>query len=380
MPADAGSTRSAGIVVLASLAVIAALYVGRELLIPIALAMLFTALLRPLVRRFERAGLSAAVGSTVVMIVLLGVLGIGVSSLAGPVRDWIAQAPATFAKAQERLQTLRRPLQAITSAAERLERGVTGEKARPDSQVPPGASPAAGASQGSDNAAPSASQAAGPAAGGSGVATVAARVFGTTTAVLAGIVEVVLLTFLLLASGDAFLSKLLHVLPLRRDKREAVEIAHETEEAVSRYLIATAFINIGQGVLVGAAMALLHMPNPVLWGLLTFFLEFVPYLGGASMIILLALVGLATYDSVGRAVLPPAVYLMITTLQNNLVSPVAYGRRLQLNPVAVFVGVLFWYYLWGVPGAFISVPVIAGLKIVGDHVERLSPLAEFLGD
>lgn len=380
MPADAGSTRSAGIVVLASLAVIGALYVGRELLMPIALAMLFTALLRPLVRRFERAGLSAGVGSTVVMIVLLGVLAIGVSSLAGPVRDWIAQAPATFAKAQERLQTLRRPLQAITSAAERLERGVTGEKAHPDSQVPPGASPAAGASQGSDNAAPSASQGAGPAAGGSGVATVAARVFGTTTAVLAGIVEVVLLTFLLLASGDAFLSKLLHVLPLRRDKREAVEIAHETEEAVSRYLIATAFINIGQGVLVGAAMALLHMPNPVLWGLLTFFLEFVPYLGGASMIILLALVGLATYDSVGRAVLPPAVYLMITTLQNNLVSPVAYGRRLQLNPVAVFVGVLFWYYLWGVPGAFISVPVIAGLKIVGDHVERLSPLAEFLGD
>lgn len=380
MPADAGSTRSAGIVVLASLAVIGALYVGRELLMPIALAMLFTALLRPLVRRFERAGLSAGVGSTVVMIVLLGVLAIGVSSLAGPVRDWIAQAPATFAKAQERLQTLRRPLQAITSAAERLERGVTGEKAHPDSQVPPGASPAAGASQGSDNAAPSASQGAGPAAGGSGVATVAARVFGTTTAVLAGIVEVVLLTFLLLASGDAFLSKLLHVLPLRRDKREAVEIAHETEEAVSRYLIATAFINIGQGVLVGAAMALLHMPNPVLWGLLTFFLEFVPYLGGASMIILLALVGLASYDSVGRAVLPPAVYLMITTLQNNLVSPVAYGRRLQLNPVAVFVGVLFWYYLWGVPGAFISVPVIAGLKIVGDHVERLSPLAEFLGD
>src|SRR5690242_17337179 len=198
MPADAGSTRSAGIVVLASLAVIAALYVGRELLIPIALAMLFTALLRPLVRRFERAGLSAAVGSTVVMIVLLGVLAIGVSSLAGPVRDWIAQAPATFAKAQERLQTLRRPLQAITSAAERLERGVTGEKARPDSQVPPGASPAAGASQGSDNAAPSASQAAGPAAGGSGVATVAARASGTTTPVLPGIVELVSLPFPLL--------------------------------------------------------------------------------------------------------------------------------------------------------------------------------------
>jgi predicted PurR-regulated permease PerM len=193
-------------------------------------------------------------------------------------------------------------------------------------------------------------------------------------------VEVVLLTFLLLASGDSFLTKLVHVLPVRREKREAVEVAHEAEEAVSRYLIATAFINVGQGVLVGGSMALLHLPNPVLWGFLTFFLEFIPYLGGASMIILLTLVGLATFDRVGQALLPPAVYLTITTLQNNLVSPVAYGRRLRLNPVAVFVGVLFWYYLWGVPGAFLAVPIIASLKILGDHLDGMSPLAEFLGE
>lgn len=385
MPADARPTRSAGIVVLATLAAIAALYVGRELLIPIALAALFTSLLRPLVRRCERAGLSAPVGSTVVMIVLLGALGIGVSSLAGPVREWIAEAPATFGKAQERLQSLRRPLQSITSAAERLERGMSGERAPGGSAAKPGASPARGEGRPSgDTGAAGEPEGGAPAApagpGGSGVAAVAARVFGTTTAVLAGIVEVVLLTFLLLASGDAFLNKLLHVLPLRREKREAVEIAHETEEAVSRYLIATALINLGQGALVGLALALLHVPNPVLWGVLTFFFEFIPYLGGASMLILLTLVGLATYDSVGRAVLPAAVYLAITTLQNNLVSPVAYGRRLRLNPVAVFVGVLFWYYLWGVPGAFLAVPIIAGLKILGDHVDSLSPVAQFLGE
>ena len=81
--------------------------------------------------------------------------------------------------------------------------------------------------------------------------------------------------------------------------------------------------------------------------MLTFCLEFIPYLGGAAMIILLSLVGLATFDSVGHAFLPPLVYLAITTLQNNLVSPIAYGRRLRLNPVAVLVGVLFWYALWG---------------------------------
>jgi predicted PurR-regulated permease PerM len=205
-------------------------------------------------------------------------------------------------------------------------------------------------------------------------------VFGTTTAVLAGILEVVLLTFLLLASGDTFLSKLVRVLPLRREKREAVEIADETERVVSRYMLVTALINLGQGLLVGLAMALLHVPNPTLWGLLTFGLEFIPYLGGASMVILLTLVGLAAFDSIGRAFLPPLVYLTITTLQNNLVSPIAYGRRLRLNPVAVFVGVLFWYALWGVPGAFLAVPILATLKILGDHIEAMAPVGEFLGD
>src|SRR4051812_4913720 len=108
MPADTPTRVSAGIVILASLAVITALYYGRELLVPVALAGLFTALLRPLVRRFERAGLSAPVGGTVVMLVLLGLVALGVSSLSGPLHQWVAAAPDTFAAAQTRLQSLRR--------------------------------------------------------------------------------------------------------------------------------------------------------------------------------------------------------------------------------------------------------------------------------
>jgi len=384
MPAEARGAHSAGIVILATLAVLAAMYVGSELLIPIALSVLFTGLLRPVVRRFERAGLPAVVGSTVVLVVFLGLAAVAFTSLAAPVRNWVSEAPDTFAKAQERLQGIRKPLQTVTQAVQKLEAGATG-------QPPPehsGSEPSADSRRGQAASGTSPSNASPPTplvlnanpGGGSSVAAVAARVFGTTTAVLAAIVEVVLLTFLLLASGDTFLNKLVRVLPLRSEKREAVEIAGETERVVSHYMLVTALINVGQGVLVGVAMALLHVPSPVLWGLLTFALEFIPYLGGASMIILLTLVGLATFDSLGHAMLPPLTYLAITTLQNNLVSPIAYGRRLRLNPVAVFVGVLFWYSLWGVAGAFLAVPILASLKIMGDHIDSLAPLAEFLGD
>jgi predicted PurR-regulated permease PerM len=378
-PADAHSPRSVGVVVLTTLAVIAALYIGRVLLVPIALSILFTGLLRPIVRRFERAGLSAPIGATVVLVVLVGVLVIGGLALVDPMRDWVAEAPKTLEAAQQRLQKLRRPLQTITAAAKRMEQAAS-------SSVSPEVPGPAGAAQGRPGQGPPAQRPpaqgppAGGGAGGSYIGSIAVRVFGTTTALVGAIVQIVLLTLLMLASGDVFLNKLVKVLPLRREKREAVEIAHETEAVVSHYMVVTALINAGQGALVGLAMWLLHVPNPALWGILTFFLEFIPFLGGAAMIILLTLAGLATSDGIGKALLPPAIYLTITTLQNNLVSPVAYGRRLRLNPVAVLVGVLFWYYIWGVAGAFLAVPILATFKILGDHLERLSPVSEFLSD
>jgi predicted PurR-regulated permease PerM len=344
-PAGSHHPHSAGIVVLATIAGGCALYLARDFFIPLALSILFTALLRPLVRRLEAAHLPPSVGATIVLVAFSSALvGAGLA-LAAPVRGWIEQAPSTLTAATRRLETLRRPMAQISAAAKKVEGGA------------PAAQPAA-------PAAPD----------------VAVKVFGTTTGLVAMAVEVVLLTFLLLASGDTFLKKLLKVLRLKGEKRAALEIASETEGAVSRYMVATALINAGQALLVGLAMGLLHLPHPLLWGTLTFVLEFVPYVGGAIMIVLLSVAGLATFDSLGHAALPPAVYLTITTLQNNLVSPVAYGRRLQLNPVAVLVGVLLWWLLWGVPGAFLAVPILATLKILGEHVPSLSLVSEFLGD
>jgi predicted PurR-regulated permease PerM len=191
---------------------------------------------------------------------------------------------------------------------------------------------------------------------------------------------VLLLLYFLLASGDVFLRRLVHGLRRPREKRIAVEVAHEVESVVAGYLFASLLINIGQGVCVALAMWLLGMPQPALWGLLTLVLEFIPYLGGALMLILLTIVAFATFDSVGKVLLAPGLYLLISTLQNNLVSPLVYGNRLRLHPVAIFVGVLFWYLIWGVPGAFLAVPILAALKVWADHTERFAVVGEFLGE
>jgi predicted PurR-regulated permease PerM len=205
------------------------------------------------------------------------------------------------------------------------------------------------------------------------------RVLGPTTSFVASAVEVVLLLWLLLASGDLFYEKTMRVLPVAADRRAAAKVANDTEEAVAGYLVATALINLGQAAAVGLAMWLIGMPDPMLWAVLTFALEFIPYLGGAVNVGLLAIAAFSTFSGIWQILAAPGSYLVITTLQNNLVSPLVYGKHLRLNPVAVFVGVLFWWTLWGVPGAFLAVPIIATAKVLGDHLPLLQPLGEFLG-
>src|SRR5204863_2086640 len=112
----------------------------------------------------------------------------------------------------------------------------------------------------------------------------------------------------------------------------------------------------------------------------TFVLEFIPYLGAALIIIMFTLAALAAFDNIVHILAAPGAYLLITTIQNNIISPFAYGNKLKLNPVAVLIGVMIWWFLWGIPGAFLAVPIIATIKIIADRTQGLNALGEFLGE
>jgi predicted PurR-regulated permease PerM len=205
------------------------------------------------------------------------------------------------------------------------------------------------------------------------------QVFGGTTAFLSAATVVIFLTYFLLAVGDLFLQKLVAVLPQFKDKRVAVTIIRETEAQISLYLFTTTLINIGVGVVTAVVVHLLGMPNAVLWGVVAAVLNFVPYLGAVANTVLLGLAALVTFDDTGRALLVPGAFLALNLLESNLVTPMIYGNRMRLNTVALFVGLVFWWYIWGVPGAILAVPMMAAVKIACDHIEPLSPIGEFLG-
>jgi predicted PurR-regulated permease PerM len=345
---DHVEVRSIAITGLLVLAVLYTLYFARAFLLPIVLAVLLDFLLSPIIRLLKRVRIPEPLGAALVVLVLLGALGAGVYSLAEPARDWMGRAPESIARVQSRLKVLRRPVEQVTRTAEQVEAATQVEKGGPQEVVVRG---------------PRLSE----------------RLFGTTQSLLTGAMETVILLYFLLAAGDLFLQKLIKVLPLLRDKKKAVAIARETEASISTYLFTVALVNIGLGIVVTLVMTLIGMPNAVLWGSLAALAEFVPYVGATVMIALLTMAGLINFQSVGHALLVPGAYLAVNLIQANFVSPMVLGRRLTLNPVAILVGLVFWWWLWGVGGAFIAVPLLATLKIFCDHIESLAPIGEFLG-
>jgi predicted PurR-regulated permease PerM len=201
-----------------------------------------------------------------------------------------------------------------------------------------------------------------------------------TGSLLAGLGEALVVLYLLLASGDLFLRKLVHVMPTWRDKKQAVEISHEIQGNISKYLYSVSLINLGLGVVVSGGLYIMGVPNAAMWGMLVAVLNFVPYFGPVAGIVLLATVGILTFDTLGKGMLPSIWYLLLHLLEANLITPIVLGRRFTLNPVVVFISLIFWTWLWGVPGALLSVPILVSIKVVCDREPTLSYISELLSD
>ena len=350
-PTTPGYSRSLAVTLLAVLAFFYTLYLARVFLLPIAFAVLLNLLFSPAVRALTRIRIPLPVGAALVILALVGGTGLAVYGLAGPVQSWVENSPTTVAKAQTRLRRLLRPLQQVTTTAQQMETAA-GQVAGTPEPVPEVV-------------------VRGP--------SVVSRVFGSTQRFLVGALEALLLLYFLLAAGDLFLQKLIRVLPNVHDRKKAVEIARATEASVSTYLLTATALSLIEGLVVTGAMYLIGMPNPPLWGALVALLEFIPYLGALTMVVILTVAGLATFDSVAHGLLVPGVFLTINVLMANIVAPLLLGHRLALNPVALLVSFAFWFWIWGIPGAFIAVPLLATFKILCDHIETLAPIGEFLG-
>lgn len=337
--------------ILALLAVVFTLYFGRSFFIPIFFAVELNFLLSPAIRWLHRKlHIPGALTAAVLILGLAGGLGLGVYELAAPAQGWLVSAPSTLGRAGQKLHKILKPVEQVSRTADQMDKvtNVTGTESKTQQVV-----------------------VAGP--------TMGSRFFGTTQSIFGALLEVLVLTFFLLSAGDLFLQKTIKISTRRGSQETAVEIAREIEASISKYLVTSAFLNLIEGAAFTLVMYLLKMPNPFLWGALVTCLEFIPYVGAITLIAILTIASLTVFDSVGHALLIPGSFVALNLIQGNLVGPMVMGHRLSLNPVAIFIGVAFWWELWGIAGAFLAVPMLASLKIICDRVEWLGGVGEFLG-
>ena len=340
-------------IVLIVLGAIAFLYFGRPVILPIFLACVGAMTLKPLIRWLSYAHIAPALSAAVLLCLLACGIVVGSIQFGRPAMMWINEAPQRMTELRQRVQKILPPGARFSEAAAAVNNlGATEEEKRQDQAQAPTVQ--LKDHRGSNS------------------------LISWTGTFLVGVGETLVLLYLLLASGDLFLQKLVRVMPTMHDKKRAVDISHEIQQNISNYLFSVSFINIGLGLIASAGLYWLGVPNAGMWGMLVALLNFVPYFGPVAGIILLAAVGLLTFDTPLQVILPPAWYLLLHLLEANFITPVLLGRRFTLNPVVIFVSLIFWTWLWGVPGALLSVPFLVSIKVICDHVPSLSHISELL--
>jgi len=280
------------------LLLVAGIAYARDFLMPVVLAFLLALVFSPVRRFMGRRGVPDAASALLIVGSLLATLLVGVLLLAGPVQGWIENAPAIARELEWKSRMLLGNAQAVLEAGKQVEEVASGDADETVQEV---------------------------VVRERGVFTSMAMV---APGYLAQAVFTLVLLLFLLASGDMFYEKIVNVLPTFRDRRQAIRIAYDIERRLSRYFFTITLINAGLGVAIGIAMAALGMPNPLLFGVIAFALNFVPYLGSVVGVAIALVVGLLTSFQPGAAVLPALVYFAITMIEGQFVTPYFVGRRL----------------------------------------------------
>lgn len=334
---------------LLALAVLAAVYLASSIVLPVVLAFVLQLILQPAVRLLERVHLPRAIGALLAILLVIGALVGFVAALSVPAATWAEKLPGGIPRLEAHMVVLKRPIEVLQKAILQAEH-VADAPGKKESTV----------SVRRD-------------LGLAGV------LFAGTRAVLDGLFTTVLVLYFLLVSGEIFLRRIVEVLPSFGDKRQAVEISQQIEADISAYLVTITAMNAAVGIATGVAMYLCGLGDPVLWAATAFLLNYVPILGPLFGIGIFVLAGMLSFDSLWSALLPAALYFGIHLVEGESFTPMLLARRFTLNPVLVILSLVFWFWMWGVPGAILAVPMLAILKIVSDRVDPLKALGHVIG-
>jgi predicted PurR-regulated permease PerM len=338
---------AAKVVVAVTLAVV--LYVAHAALIPVFLALLLSLVLSGPVEALHRRRVPRALSAAVFVVIALSAMAVVAASLWTPAQEWYAKAPHTLASIKAKVGPIAKTIHRFDDLLHNAS-----EIASPSNE------PAAPAPAVATKSAPALLWAAGIPA-------------------IAAAVTFFIVTLFLLAGGPPMLARMTAAFVDDLKASHALALIEKVRVEVGHFYLATTLINVGLGAITSLAMWAWGMPAPYLWGTLAALVNYIPYAGAASTLIVVTLVAAMSFDRLGQVAGVAATYLLIATVEGQIVQPLVVGRRLEVNPLLIFLGLWFGGMFWGVAGIILATPALVALKVIAENSESGKPLTEFLG-
>lgn len=318
------------------------LYFAQSLFIPIFLAILTTFLLNPVVTFLgRRLLLPRPIGAGLVLISLLFGLVITGDTLTEPAIMWFKRLPVELKQSETKLSFLKKSIQNVQETTNKVGEiaAVGPEEKKPRTVVVEGPN-------------------------------LFNRIMDSTQSFLVGLISYIVLLYFLLTFSTALARDAGKLLENKQHSLALIRIAREAQSRISYYLLVITAINIVLGCLITLATWATDMPNPLVWGAAGALLNYIPYLGPAINIGIVAMVALLSFDTLGHIILPPVLLLFLNIIEGQVVQPLTVGRVFTINPVIVFLSIILWGWLWGVAGIFMAVPILMIITIIFEQTRK----------
>jgi predicted PurR-regulated permease PerM len=331
------------------------LYFAHVAFVPIALALLISLVLSGPVEVLHARRVPRSLSAALIITAILGLMAATVDLLSEPAQKWFAAAPHTVRLIERKI----RPFEQVMARIGELRASMGNIGAAPQSGQP-GAEPAAPVPQ-------ERPQESGP----------AMLLDGARTVVLS-CMTVIILTLFLLAGGPPMLARMTAAFASDLKSAHTLAVIEKVRAEVGRFYVTTALINVGVGIATACAMMFCGMPNPVLWGTMAAVFNFIPYAGPTASLIVLTTVAIISFDGLSHAFAVAGSFLVIAAIEGHFVQPLLVGRRLQLNPLLVFLALWFGGLFWGIAGIILATPTLVAIKVVASGSASCEQLLNFL--
>ena len=331
------------------------LYVAHFAFIPVALALLFALVLSSPVEGLHKRGVPRSLGALVLLAVALSIFVAGVALLWKPAQYWFAEAPQT-------IRTIKHKFAPAVKIVTRVDDIGTSATMLSSNAAP---------RPGTNGAAQQAAATASPGTGSS--------ILGTSLGAAVSSLTFVILTLFLLTGGPPMMARMTAAFVDDLNASHVLTIIEAVRGEVGRFYVITTVINIGLGVVTTVAMMLWGMPTPYVWGIMAALLNFIPYAGATTTLAIVTFVASMTFNDVPRIFGVAGTYLVIAGIEGQIVQPLFVGRRLEINPLLIFLGLWLGGLFWGVAGVLLATPVLVALKVIAQHSAGGNAVLEFLG-